>query len=182
MPTTQPPTPAQLAGARRELARRPPAIPADLQAGRLPGPVERAARRVEDLWPAVAAAVPRLVLLAGAQAPPPGRCRWCLARLYARVGRVPLRLTPAARSLLGVPCVACRLALVPPRPPATRRATARSSTPTGRRALVAAAHAAPGITPAIAAYNRQACRRLGLDPARWPHLTRATTTATRGRR
>lgn len=49
-----------------------------------------------------------------------------------------------------------------------------------QRVLVGAAHPAPGITPELAAYNRAACKRLGMDPARAAHLTRATTTATRG--
>jgi hypothetical protein len=186
-----PPTPAQLAGARRELARRPPAILADLDGlGGLPGPVERAVRRVEDLYPRVAAAVPhRLVLVAGAQQPPAGSCRWCLALVTARRNRTRLRLTdPATRAILGPPCPRCRLVLDPPKPkPAPRRA-ARSSTTrtpapaTRRRVLVAAAHPAPGITPNLAAYNAAAMRRLGMDPARAPHLTRATTTASRGRR
>jgi hypothetical protein len=79
--------------------------------------------------------------------------------------------------------------LDPPKPkpkPAPRRAarssTTRTPVPAGRRrVLVAAAHPAPGITPELAAYNAAAMRRLGMDPARARHLTRATTTASRGR-
>jgi hypothetical protein len=200
-PTPTPPTPAQLAGARRELARRPPAILADLEAGRLPGAVERAARRVEDLYPAVAAAVgPRLVLLAAAQESPAGHCRTCPLRLAARVHRQRLQLTPTARALLGPACPACRAVLDPkpkPKRPAQRAALSRVQRAerevAGLRRVVAAAldelaAAAPGpgpgtITPATAAYNRQAVKRLGLDPRKAAHLTTATARArARGRR
>jgi hypothetical protein len=105
-----PPTPAQLAGARRELARRPRPILADLEAGRLPSPVERAVRRVEDLYPAVAAAVPRLVLVAGAQQPPAGSCRWRRILVAVRVHPTRLRLDQASR-LLDTPCPRCQAAL-----------------------------------------------------------------------
>jgi hypothetical protein len=181
-----PPTAAQLRGARKQLRRRPPAIPADLTMGRLPAPTVAARRRVRDLYPSLAD-VPNFVLEAAARLDPPrGRCRWDLARLVARVRRQRLPITQETRYLLGPMCPGCRAALLPkPKPAPRRRARPRA---TGRRrlvvdvaALVAAAAGAPspGITPELAAENAATCRRLGIDPARAAHLTRPTAPAGR---
>jgi hypothetical protein len=179
-----PPTAAQLRGARRELRRRPPAIPADLTMGRLPGPITRARLRVRDLYPSMAA-VPDLVLEAAAHLDPPaGRCRWDLARLVAQVRRQRLPITRETRYLLGPMCPGCRAALLPkpkpkPRPQPRPRTAGRRRLVVDVPALVAAASGrpAPGITPAQAAYNRQAAARLGIPAARVAHLTRPTAPA-----
>jgi hypothetical protein len=68
-----------------------------------------------------------------------------------------------------------------PRSGTNRTAAARSSTSRRRysRAELAAATragltaaAGPRISPELAAENAAACRRMGVDPARYPHLTR----------
>jgi hypothetical protein len=111
------------------------------------------------------------------------------------------RLDPLGLAVLGPPCPGCRAVVDPqPKPkakparPATRsrstrmgrtrtsaKAPARTSRPAGSRtvrvpvparALAAAAgHPSAGVNPRRAAENAAACRRMGMDPARWPHLT-----------
>jgi hypothetical protein len=128
-------------------------------------------------------------------------CGWCLARAWSRrYGGPAPRVDQLGRLLVGDPCPNCQAALSS-RPPATRpRSAARSTKPaarsststtsrtstaraaTGRSApaMVAAATrasltaaAAGQLSPELAAENAEALRRMGIDPAGWPHLTRA---------
>jgi hypothetical protein len=186
----------------RELARRPAATRADVRLApadralvsfreRYPAVAERFHPGV--LWSAAHGhAQP-------AGKPTRRPCGWDLARAWSRRhGGAAPRVDRLGRLLLGDPCPSCQAALGwhPPKPqpkparrsskPAARKragssTAARSSTPTrakgGSRtvrvpALLAAAHPA-GVTAAQAKYNREAMRRLGMDPATAPHLTRA---------
>jgi hypothetical protein len=196
-------TPAEaVALTRRELARRPRPTLADVRLtpadralvsfrGRYPAVAERFHAGV--LWSA-AHAQP-------AGKPTRRPCGWDLARAWSRrYGGPALRVDQLGRLLLGDPCPSCQAALswrppAPPRPrvrPAARprststiktsaKAPARSSTSGGSRSVrvparalaAAAGHPAGGVTAVQAAYNRAAMRRLGMNPATAPHLTRA---------
>jgi hypothetical protein len=91
-----PPSPAQLAGAHRQLRRDAPAIVPDFVNGRLPSMVERRVRAIESSHPSVAAVGPRLVLVAGgpvsgsrrlvASTPPPAFGRTWWVRRAVRAG------------------------------------------------------------------------------------------------
>jgi hypothetical protein len=127
-------------------------------------------------------------------------CGWCMALAYTRQDRKPampaLRVDPIGRLGLGDPCPSCQVALgwrppAPPRPkskpkpkhrtarsskrPAARSSTRRRAAPAdvGPATVAAAAAAAGRLSPKRAAENAAACRRMGMDPARYPHLTRA---------
>jgi hypothetical protein len=135
-------------------------------------------------------------------------CGWDMARAYARRHRQPPpRVEEAGRLVLGEPCPSCAVALgfAPPkpglRPTSTSASTSRSAAleraqraeqrVAGLNRVLAAAldelaevagGPTGGISPATAAYNWRAARRLGMNPARFPYLTRpAPTTTTRGR-
>jgi hypothetical protein len=168
MPLNQP-SAVQVRAAARELTRRPRPIRADLDPlGRLPSPVERATRRVEDLYPTVAAAVPRSVLEAAARGLP-GDTGWQLADVIARRHGQPEPdpRNQVARSLLGAPGRGYYHAR-------TRRLVA---------ALVAAARGepSPGITVEQTHYNRQRGAALRIPPERMAHLTTPTVPAARRR-
>jgi hypothetical protein len=47
----------------------------------------------------------------------------------------------------------------------------RNSAPLRERRVAMVADARPRLDPATAAYNAAACRRMGVDPAHYPHLT-----------
>jgi hypothetical protein len=192
-------SPAQLAELiRRELAptRRPltPTFadvrlsPADRRLAsfgeRYPGAVARAHAGV--LW---AVAHGQAGTLGRAGRYPDG---WDLARAYAEHRGLPaLRVDRLGRLLLGDPCPRCQVALGwrPPRPkpePKPAATPARASTspshhrrrPRGPADLAAAtrdgltAAAVPWLSPAQAAVNVAALRRMDIDPDRYPHLTR----------
>jgi hypothetical protein len=188
-PDRRPPAEA-VALARRELARRPAATLADV---RLSAP-DRALVSFRERYPAVAERFYAGVLWATAHGHAhPGQparhpCGWDLARAWSRrYGGPALRVDPLGRRLLGDPCPGCQAALGwhPPKPkpkpkPAartsrstrTRSSAARTSTrrPAAAAALVASTR--PRLSRKRAAENAAACWRMGMDPARWPHLTR----------
>jgi hypothetical protein len=176
--TVTTPTPSTIAGASRELLRRPPRTREDLLTGRHPAGL--AVLRVRDLYPSLHR-VPDRVLLAAAHSRP-GACGWCEVRLAARAhGQRWPPVNAVNVAFLGQPCQVCQPPKPRPRPKPKARATATTrarTRPTARarppRRLAAAAgpHPSARVTKAQAAYNAAALRRLGIDPARWPHLTR----------
>jgi hypothetical protein len=185
--------------ARRELARRPAATLTDVRLT----PADRALVSFRERYPAVAERFHAGVLwsCAHGHARPAGKptrrpCGWCMARAWSRrYGGPALRIDQLGRLLLGDPCPSCQAALgwrplAPPkrrtprsrtaslRKPAAKTSTVAASrtlrVPLPPRPLVAAAGPpSAGITAATAAYNREALDRMGIDPARYPHLTRA---------
>ena len=194
-------TPAEaVALTARELARRPAATRADVRLApadralvsfreRYPAVAERFDAGV--LWSAAHGH--------GQPAGKPTRrpCGWDLARAWSRRhGSRRRGSISSADCCWATPARAARRRWAGTRPsrsrsrpggPAARKragssgTAARSSTPTrakgGSRtvrvpALLAAAHPA-GVTAAQAKYNRAAMRRIGMDPATAPHLTRA---------
>jgi hypothetical protein len=190
-------TPAQAAElVRRELARRPAATLADVSLA----PADRALISFHERYPGVAERFHAGVLwsCAHGHAQPAGKptrrpCGWDLARAWSRRYEGPaLRVDQLGRLLLGDPCPSCQAALGwrPPAPPkrrSTRSRTASSRklaarTSTTRRSAPAELVAAAGVgltaaaggplSPDRAAYNRAALRRMGMDPAKAPHLTR----------
>jgi len=182
--------------ARRELARRPAATLADV---RLSAP-DRALVSFGERYPGVAERFHPGVLWSAAhghghpgQRPTRRPCGWDLARAWQRRHGGPApRVDQLGRLLLGDPCPSCQAALgwrppARPRPRSSSTARGRTSgnqartsparTSTRRPApaeLVGLTAAAGGpLSPEWAAYNRAALRRMGMDPAKAPHLTRA---------
>jgi hypothetical protein len=176
----------------RELDRRPAPTLADVRLA----PEDRALAMFQANYPALAerAGLPVLWARAHGHHTPVGQqprrpCGWDMARAYARRHRLPIpRLDPLGLAVLGPPCPGCRAVVDPqPKPKAKAkpmpvrsearlRSTARTRTTSTRPApgaLVASARS--GVTAAQAAYNRAALRRMGIDPTRHTHLTRART-------
>jgi hypothetical protein len=163
------------------------------------GPL-RALAAFRRLQPTLAARWGDPALLAVAQPPPAGRCRWDLARLLATRHQQPApRWTADNRALLGPACSPGCRAQVLPRPPKAKPKPAATSSTTSARArhpsaaarlplpasdpahlahlerYEATIAAAAVMPPDRARYNATALRRMGMDPAGWPHLTQASS-------
>jgi hypothetical protein len=156
----------------------------------LTGP-QRALATFQQLQPRLAGRFADSALLVAANRPKRAAtaqlvCQWHLARAFAsRWGLPAPKWTAEHRALLGKPCgPACRQAILPrppkpkPKPqPVARRRRPAAGQPAGRQQhpahLVASAGRPRPLPPKLAAYNRAACQRLGIDPARYPHLTGA---------
>jgi hypothetical protein len=189
-------TPAEaVALVRRELARRPPATPADVHLA----VEDRALAMLTANYPGVAERFHGGVLWSYAHGygRAGGRsCAWAQARAWSRrYGKPPPRVDQLGRLLLGDPCGSCQVALgwrppAPPRPkpkPArsSKRPVARSQASTRTRAhsrtvrwpapaaLVGATRAA--LTTAQKDYNLTRARALRLPPGSYEHLTGGRT-------
>ena len=184
----------------RELDRRPPATLADVHLAPADRALVMFQANYPALAERVV--LPVLWARAHGYRTPAGRqprrpCGWDMARVYARRHGLPIpRVDRLGLAVLGPPCPSCRAVVDPqpkPKPRAKAKAArsgsasaarartsaaARSSTATGtrastRRSAALVASARSGVTAAQAAYNAAACRRMHMDPADWPHLTRA---------